>query len=268
MTKYFLLLKKILSFLVPMAILGVGIKIFICPYYEVQALKTKYPVVAYPDRLDSSRYIFQRQKPGHWVSLKTISPRLIPAILVSEDANFFNHSGVDWAEIHNAMADHFLKGKRWRGASTLTQQLAKNLFLGPQRSVWRKSQELIYTYYLEQQLSKSQILEIYLNSVEFGDKIFGISQASDLYFNKMAKNLLIKEAAFLAMLLPNPKKNSQSFYKKHLTPYAQRIITQILYKMSMQRYLGFNEVQAALTTPFPWEMESMVLEGDHDYLYN
>ncbi|MEI8347909.1 MAG: biosynthetic peptidoglycan transglycosylase, partial [Pseudomonadota bacterium] len=180
-------------------------KLFYFPLKDVRQLLTRYPFVAYPQRQDSSRYIFTSKKPSYWQDLKTISPRVAYAILVSEDSNFYKHRGFDWAEIHSAITDHFLHNKRWRGASTISQQLAKNLFLGPEKTFWRKTQEMIYTYYLERNLSKSKILELYLNSIEFGDKIYGINLASEFYFSKPAKDLRAKESAFLAMLLPGPK---------------------------------------------------------------
>jgi monofunctional glycosyltransferase len=270
MTKYFLKIKLLVKIAVTLLVLLVVARCFIVPPLEVKKLTSHYPVIVRSNVDDSDRYDFQKKRPTYWLTLKEISPKLVSAIIVSEDTAFYQHNGVDWAEMQNAISDSIIKGKKWRGASTLSQQLSKNLFLGPERTLWRKAQEVVYTYYLEKYLTKEKILELYLNSVEFGDKVYGVAPASELYFNKKPKNLTARESAFLAMLLPNPKKYAQSFYQKKLTRYAQKIITQVLYKMAIFHYIGLSEAQQELSSRFSWEGPAVDVSNDisGDTLYN
>jgi monofunctional biosynthetic peptidoglycan transglycosylase len=138
-----------------------------------------------------------------WVSADAISIDLKKAVLVAEDLSFFKHNGFDTHEIRIA-AREAAQGKRFRGASTITQQLAKNLWLSPSRSPTRKLREIILTRQLEQHLSKKRILEIYLNVVEFGPGIYGAEAAARRYFDLPAADLNPEQAARLAASLPRP----------------------------------------------------------------
>ena len=140
-----------------------------------------------------------------WVSAGSISSDLKKAVLVAEDLSFFNHSGFDTHEIRIAARDA-IQGKRVRGASTITQQLAKNLWLSPSRSPTRKLREIALTRQLERHLSKQRILEIYLNVVEFGPGIYGVEAASRHYYGVSAADLGAEQAARLAASLPRPSK--------------------------------------------------------------
>ena len=139
-----------------------------------------------------------------WVPYGAVSPSLKRAVLVAEDVNFFSHRGFDTAEIRNAIDEALREGGLPRGASTITQQLAKNLWLSPSRNPWRKAKEAILTWQLERALSKRRILELYLNVVELGPGIYGAGAASLHYFGKPAADLGDGEAAQLAASLPNP----------------------------------------------------------------
>ena len=138
-----------------------------------------------------------------WVCADAISIDLKKAVLVAEDLSFFNHNGFDTYEIRIA-AREAAQGKRVRGASTITQQLAKNLWLSPSRSPTRKLREIVLTRQLEQHLSKKRILEIYLNVVEFGPGIYGAEAAARRYFDLPAADLNPEQAARLAASLPRP----------------------------------------------------------------
>jgi monofunctional biosynthetic peptidoglycan transglycosylase len=140
-----------------------------------------------------------------WVSADAISPNLKKAVLVAEDLSFFKHDGFDTHEIRIA-AREAMQGKRVRGASTITQQLAKNLWLSPSRSPARKLREIVLTRQLERHLSKQRILELYLNVVEFGPGIYGIEAASRHYYGIPASDLDAEQAARLAASLPRPSK--------------------------------------------------------------
>ncbi|MFN3740692.1 MAG: monofunctional biosynthetic peptidoglycan transglycosylase [Thermodesulfovibrionales bacterium] len=139
-----------------------------------------------------------------WVNLSEISPYLIKAVLIAEDDRFYMHEGFDIEGIKEAIRRDLKKGKFVAGGSTISQQLAKNLFLTPEKTVTRKLREAILTWRLEKNLSKRRIIELYLNVVEWGPGIFGAEAASNYYFEKSAKELTPQEASRLAAILPNP----------------------------------------------------------------
>ena len=140
-----------------------------------------------------------------WVPYNRISVRLKRAIIASEDANFSEHEGVDWEALHKAYEKNAHKGKIVAGGSTITQQLAKNLFLSGERSYLRKAQEFVITYMLEFLMDKERIFEIYLNVVEWGNGVFGAEAAAQHYYGVSAANLGPAQAAQLAVMLPNPR---------------------------------------------------------------
>ncbi len=141
----------------------------------------------------------------HWVPLYKISKELQLAVICSEDQQFIKHEGFDKKAIEKAWSEH-KAGKRLRGASTISQQTAKNVFLWPQRSWVRKGFESYFTFLIESFWSKERILEIYLNSIEMGNGIYGAEAAAQYWFNKSAANLNRNEAAAIAAILPNPRK--------------------------------------------------------------
>jgi monofunctional biosynthetic peptidoglycan transglycosylase len=140
-----------------------------------------------------------------WIPYDKISLNLKRALVAAEDANFMEHEGFDWDAIQRAYEKNVKKGKVVAGGSTISQQLAKNLFLSSQRSSWRKLEEAIITVMLETVLSKQRIFEIYLNIIEWGNGVFGAEAASRYYFDKSAANLDAWEAARLASMVPNPR---------------------------------------------------------------
>jgi monofunctional biosynthetic peptidoglycan transglycosylase len=141
-----------------------------------------------------------------YVSSKAISYNAKLAVISSEDQLFPDHSGFDWKNIKKAMKYNERKPGRIRGASTISQQVAKNVFLWQGRSFIRKGLEAYFTFMIELIWGKRRILEVYLNVIEMGDGIFGIEMAAQKYFNKPAKNLTRQEAAMIAACLPNPKR--------------------------------------------------------------
>ena len=140
----------------------------------------------------------------HWVSAKNISPNASAAVIASEDQQFYEHFGFDLQAIRSAISAYVNGGRRLRGASTITQQVAKNLFLTPSKSFIRKGLEVWFTLLIEIVWSKERILVVYLNIAEFGEHLFGIEAASQHYFGIPAKNLSRPQAAMLAATLPNP----------------------------------------------------------------
>jgi len=140
-----------------------------------------------------------------WLPYERISRNLKRAIIASEDANFSGHDGVDWDALEKAYEKNSKRGRVVSGGSTITQQLAKNLFLSGQKSYIRKGEELIITLMLETVMDKKRIFEIYLNVVEWGNGVFGAEAAARHYYGISASNLSAAQAARLAVMLPNPR---------------------------------------------------------------
>ncbi|HET9315382.1 MAG TPA: monofunctional biosynthetic peptidoglycan transglycosylase [Vicinamibacteria bacterium] len=149
------------------------------------------------------------RKPGHsqaWVPLSRVSRNVIHAVLSSEDQKFFGHEGVDWDAVRESVEANRKAGRFARGGSTLTQQLAKNLFFSTHKSLVRKARELLVSRWLEQDLSKARILELYLNVIEWGDGVYGCEAAARRYYGKSCATLDETEAAGLAAMIPNPRR--------------------------------------------------------------
>jgi monofunctional biosynthetic peptidoglycan transglycosylase len=159
-----------------------------------------------------------------WVPLSRISRHLQQAVIVSEDAAFFEHEGFDWEGIWQAALRDLKRGELHRGGSTITQQLAKNLYLSSDKSVIRKVHEALITRSLEHRLTKKRILEIYLNVAEWGRGIYGAEAAARHHFNKSAADVSAEEAAILAAMLPSP----QRYDPLRMTPYLAKRQQQIL----------------------------------------
>jgi monofunctional biosynthetic peptidoglycan transglycosylase len=140
-----------------------------------------------------------------WVPLRSISPNLKNAVLIAEDAAFFQHDGLDYNEIREAIKINAEKLEFARGASTITQQLAKNLYLSPSKNPIRKLKGILLTFSLERHLSKKRIFEIYLNIIEWGDGIYGAEAAARTYYGKSCSDLSEEEAAALAAVIINPR---------------------------------------------------------------
>jgi monofunctional glycosyltransferase len=167
------------------------------------------------------------EKPGAklrhtWVSYSRISEHLKRAVIAAEDAKFLDHEGFDWEAITKAIQKNESRGKVVAGASTITQQLAKNLFLSGSRSWLRKGQEAAITWMMERTLSKRRILEIYLNVAEWGEGTFGAEAAARHHFGVPAAALTPEQAAWLAAILPSPKR----YERGRRTPYVEgRMVT-------------------------------------------
>jgi monofunctional biosynthetic peptidoglycan transglycosylase len=139
-----------------------------------------------------------------WIPLKAISPPMKAAVVAAEDDGFYQHHGFDWDAMRKAHELNEKKERIKRGGSTITQQLAKNLYLSPSRSYWRKGREAVITAFMELLLPKDRILELYLNSIEFGPGVFGIEEAARHYFNISARQLSLYQCCQLAAIIPSP----------------------------------------------------------------
>jgi monofunctional biosynthetic peptidoglycan transglycosylase len=159
-----------------------------------------------------------------WRPLSAISHYLRAAVIYAEDYNFYRHDGVDWDAIEHAVTADWNKGAMAIGGSTITQQLAKNLYLSPKRSMLRKLREAMIAFSLEDHLTKQRILELYLNVVEWGDGVFGAEAAAHKWFHHSAQSLSPAEAIRLAIALPNPISRAPNVRSADLTKKSVRIV--------------------------------------------
>jgi len=166
-----------------------------------------------------------------WVPYERISLHLKRAVIAAEDARFMTHEGFDWEAIERALERNRLRGRTVAGASTVSQQLAKNLFLSPERSFLRKAQEAAITAMIEAVMSKRRILELYLNLAEWGDGVFGAEAAARHHFGVTAAELAPAQAAWLAAILPAPRR----YRPGGTTPYLEGRVRAILARMPAAR---------------------------------
>ena len=216
-------------------------------------LKKMYPHVIYHGPKEPSEVVLKKTPPENWTPLSQISKRAQEAIIVSEDWAFYQHHGYDEKQLKEAIYETIEEHKFGRGASTITQQVVKNVYLNKEKSLIRKARELWMATKIEKVLGKKRILEVYFNIAEWGEGIFGIGRASRYYFQKSPSDLSAKEGAFLAMLLPSPEKYGVSFRQHHLTPYARRIVRSILNKMVQAGFLTPEERDLEWAKPLPFE---------------
>lgn len=211
---------------------------------DVAQLKKRNPRTTALMELRDEEYRQKGLQPLHqqiWVSYDAVSEHLKKAILLSEDASFFSHKGVDLFELKEAAKKDWEKGKLQRGGSTITMQLAKNLYLNPSKNPLRKLREIIIAWQLEQALSKRRIFELYLNVIEWGNGVYGAEAAARHYFSKVAADLDPEEAATLAALLPSPRNPRE----KGLLQRRDLILT----RMFQVGYINEQELNRAKSAP-------------------
>lgn len=187
----------------------------------------------------------------NYTRLSEISEYLQKAVILTEDSAFFSHRGFDFQEMENSLKKNIEKGRFARGGSTISQQLVKNLFLTKEKTLQRKILEALITLRMEKVLSKREILEKYLNTVQFGKDLFGVKQAAHFYFKKSPARLSVTESAFLAFLLPSPENYSKSYFEGQLTPFARKRLAQII-----ERLYTYNRIT---------EDEYRIAQGELDY---
>jgi monofunctional biosynthetic peptidoglycan transglycosylase len=235
--------------------------VFLVP--DVSSLKTENP------RRTSFMEIQQREakrkgKPFRiyqvWVPLARISPTLIKAVLIAEDDKFWSHEGFDYEAIKKALERDIKSGKFKLGGSTISQQLARNLYLTPEKSLFRKAREALITWRMERVLSKKRILELYLNVAEWGEGIYGVEAASRHYYGKASSDLTPEESARLAAVLPHPRK----YRPIGSQPYVVHR-SELIYEIMVRRGIVVPEYpeapeerdssqeQPASTFQFPWD---------------
>ncbi|HKX84115.1 MAG TPA: biosynthetic peptidoglycan transglycosylase [Pyrinomonadaceae bacterium] len=256
-------------FLVLVGAVGVWIAYELLTFPGISKLRTENPTTTSMIEYRISEAKAEGREPRKymiWMPIEQISPNLQRAVLAGEDSRFFEHNGFDWEAIQKAWDEAVKEGEKeareeceaeaktkqekkdctpseddWipplpnfkRGASTVTQQLAKNLYLSEDRNFLRKGREAVYTYFIERDLSKKRILELYLNVIEWGDGVYGAEAAARTYFNKSASGLTREEAAFLAAMIPsplnvfNPQKNRKRVVRR------QRVLLKYMNSMKL-----------------------------------
>lgn len=231
--------------------LGTGVALLIDIFTNVPDFTVLRKKVSYSIELANKEWSKREAGPEtkSWVSLKQISNPMIMAVIASEDTSFFSHNGVDFHELREAIKKDWEKKSWARGGSTITQQVVKNVFLSRQKTLWRKLKEFLWAQDMEKVLTKSEILVFYLNMVEWGPNIYGIKEAAQHYFHVPPAMLSAKQAAFLAMLLPSPKKYHAYYTKRALTEWAQKRVEQILTVMNRMEFIDSETYDAALAEP-------------------
>lgn len=207
--------KTILWFIVITVLWVVAYKFVPVPYTPLMAIRAYNADKGYETKHD-------------WVAIESISENLQLAVICSEDQNFMNHNGFDYEAIEKAYKKN-KQGKKLRGASTISQQTAKNVFLWPNRSWLRKGMEVYFTFLIETLWSKERIVEVYLNSIEMGNGVYGAEAASQYWFKKSAKNLSQYEAAAIAAILPNPRNYKASPASAYIEKRKAWIVQQMRY---------------------------------------
>lgn len=214
--KLFKLLFKLFLWFIGLSVLWVLVYKFVpVPYTPLMAIRAIEGDAKYQTRHD-------------WVPIEEISPYLQLAVVCAEDQTFISHSGFDTEAIEKAL-EYNEKGKKIRGASTISQQTAKNVFLWPDRTWFRKGLEAYFTVLIETLWSKERILEVYLNSIEMGPGVFGAEAAAQYWFTKSAKNLRLENAAAIAAILPSPQRYSANPPGSYIARRTQWIMRQMRY---------------------------------------
>lgn len=182
-----------------------------------------------------------------WTYLEDISPFLVHAVLAHEDAQFFNHHGFSPLHIRNALVRNLREGRYVVGASTITMQLVKNVFLHREKTLARKVQEVILTWWLEQVLEKREIMELYLNVIEYGPAVYGLRHAANYYFKRLPSDLSPAEAVFLSTILPAPKRYHGMYDKGRLSSGWQERMRAIFRRMQARQWYTPEAVQYGMT---------------------
>ncbi len=184
-----------------------------------------------------------------FVPIWDVSPFVIKSLMTTEDGRFYKHHGFINSEFKSALIKDLKAGYFRYGASSITMQMVKNVMLYREKTLSRKLQELFLTWYVETQLTKDRILEIYLNAIEFGPGIYGIGAAARHYFGKAARDINPVEAAFFSSILPNPKKRYKQFCSGKLWTATEHKIQRILALMHKRERLSDDEYAVAEATP-------------------
>jgi monofunctional glycosyltransferase len=242
------MLKKLAGYLILVLVALVAGDIGLCLVYpDISRLKKeRFEKTAFMEYREGQweKQGLHKELVHTWVPLGKVSPYLIKAVIIAEDDKFYRHEGFDFKAIQRAFEEDLKKRKFSAGGSTISQQLAKNLFLSPSKTPLRKIKEAIYTWRLERSLSKKRIMELYVNAAEWGDGIFGIQAASRHYYGKNASALTAEEAARLASVLPNPIRFNPTGDKRFVLARSKAI-----YRIMARRGIVIPEYEEVMHGP-------------------
>ncbi|PIQ46652.1 MAG: monofunctional biosynthetic peptidoglycan transglycosylase [Deltaproteobacteria bacterium CG12_big_fil_rev_8_21_14_0_65_43_10] len=235
----------------------------ICFYFiypDVSMLKKKHPektaIMEYRER-EWQRQGINKKIKYKWVPLSKISPYVIKAVIIAEDDKFWSHEGFDFEAIEKAIEKDIKKKRFKAGGSTISQQLAKNLYLSLSKNPVRKLKEAVLTWRIERSLSKRKIIELYLNIAEWGDGLFGIEVAAQHYFGKHASSLTAEEAANLAAVLPNPRRYSPTGKTRYVVNRPARI-----YRIMIRRGIVIPEYEEVMKEPDDVPVENLEMPDE------
>ncbi len=227
------------------------------PWFGIPDLRTVSPseTALMRQRIDEAAAEGKSLRIVHrWVPISRLPKYVVNAVVVAEDGTFWTHGGFDWYEVQESIEKNIEKRRVARGGSTITQQLAKNLYLSTSRDPLRKAKEALITLLLERHLSKTRILELYLNNIEWGKGIFGIESAAQTYFGKPASALSLEEAARCAAVIPSPLRHRPDSDTRWVS-YRTRVV---LTRMAARNYIPQSqpeEVSSSETEPEPADID-------------
>jgi len=201
----------------------------------------------------------KRKIQQRWVPLSQVSPYVVKAVIIAEDDKFWSHEGFDFKAMKKALEKDIKKKKFHAGGSTISQQLAKNLYLSPSKNPIRKIKEAILTWRIERALSKKRIIELYLNVAEWGEGVFGIEMAARHHYGKSAAALTAAEAAKLATVLPNPRRYDPTGPGRYVASRSDRI-----YDIMVRRGIVIEEYEEVMQEPD--EMGAGRMEGSNEQM--
>jgi monofunctional biosynthetic peptidoglycan transglycosylase len=230
------------------------------PFFAVGRLKTENPAESalmrqrVREARDEGKTLTIAQR---WIPVTRLPRHVIDAVVVAEDGSFFVHGGVDWFEVQESIEKNIQERRAARGASTITQQLAKNLYLSTSKDPLRKLKELVITLLLEYRLGKMRILEIYLNVIEWGKGIFGIEAAARAYFGKTAADLTLDEATRLAAVIPSPLRHRPDEDSR----YVLRRKAIVIQRMAARNMVKTEESPAAVPAADSTESDEGGIDG-------
>ncbi len=240
---------KIKTVLILVAVFVV-VELLTIPFIGIARLNTRNPgeTALMRQRIDEAEGEGKALKiTQHWIPLSQLPRHVIDAVIVAEDGTFYTHGGIDWFEVQESIEKNLDEWRVARGASTITQQLAKNLYLSTSKDPIRKVKELLITILLERMLSKRRILELYLNVIEWGRGIFGIDAASRVYFGKSASALTLDEAARLAAVIPSPLRHRPDRDSRYVL-YRTRIV---MNRLSSRKLVPEPRIESGATEEGP-----------------
>ena len=232
-------------------LLALSLSIFLFYHFLPNLKAMDYNEVRQLAREEVYQKLDDKKKVYKWVSLRGINKDLVYSIVMSEDAHFFSHNGINYDALISSFAENLKRREFAFGGSTISQQVVKNIFLDNKKSILRKIKELVVTRRMEKRFSKNLILELYLNIAEFGPDIFGVNAASHYYFKKSPSRINAAEGAFMALMLPSPRKNHYRLYQnRNLSERWRRKLQRILKDMRYNDFISERQYRYYVNYPY------------------